>query len=436
VQDLSTGHDTTGNVTAPLPPAVVSKPATAQNGDAGFCLPDKEDSPAREAVVEEAAEPPSRKPPPKSLDAKAPSEAPAKAAVRSPSSGNTSPALHKEAGTGAAASPTHGSGGGTGDNPSTHRKSLVLDGGGRRRISPKQLVEADNSGMFVCPICAFVIARPVITSCSHLFCEACFRHWVTEQVSKQKKSADPGAPVPLVPCPQSACTGRLRKQDIQLLDKADTTKVGAVALLQRLRNNLRVRCVHHVDHFKLPFGQDAERIHREAGLSCEWVGDIMAYDEHVRKGCQIENRLMERAPVNGTRNSATPTTTPSSQNGASPKAANQTDNKGAKAPVQKASPETKINGGGVTAAVAPPADGGEVRVAQYDYVPRETDKAQIPLRKNDFVRVFEITDSGWAAGVRLCRDSMQEVGEAGWFPEGYLFPLTGSKKDQGGYAGF
>merc|ERR1719491_878147 len=192
---------------------------------------------------------------------------------------------------------------------------MVVDGSGRRRILPKQLIEADSSAPFICPLCAFVIARPVITSCSHLFCEACFRSWVTDQVSKAKKNQTPDAPVPLVPCPQSlhsACSGKLRKQDIMLLDKADSTKVGAVALLQRLRNNLRVRCVHHVDHFKYSFGKDAERISKETGLTCNWTGDLMGYDEHVSKGCPIENRLAERSPAreNGTRSDGSPVAPP------------------------------------------------------------------------------------------------------------------------------
>jgi len=77
------------------------------------------------------------------------------------------------------------------------------------------------------------------------------------------------------------------------------------------------------------------------------------------------------------------------------------------------------DGGAVAAAIV--IDQGEVRVARYDYNPRD-DKAQIVLKANDFVRIFEVTESGWAAGVRLCKETMQEVGDAGWFPAGYLFP--------------
>jgi hypothetical protein len=422
--------------------------AKDEDTGAGFGFSDKDDSPNKEVVAddsfEQAFDPPQRKNSPASPDSGSKidvesGKAPALQSAKSPqhqagnqSSGNST---RKETVSATTTTSSTGGGVGTGDNStSAHRKSLVLDGGGRRRILPKQLVEADNSGPFVCPLCTFVIAKPVITSCSHLFCEACFRHWVTDQVSKQKKTSDPGAPVPLVPCPQTLCKEKLRKQDIMLLDKADSTKVGAVALLQRLRNNLRVRCVHHIEHFKFAFGQDAEKVHRETGLKCEWIGDISAFDDHVKR-CQIECKILDKLS-NGSH--ATPPPPPGAPTRSSPKNSTQTDAK-AKA---KASPESKTNGsnygfegksenGGM-------ADSGEVRIAQYDYIPKLSDKAQISLQKHDFVRVFEITESGWAAGVRLSRDTMTEVGDAGWFPEGYLFPLTGSgqKKEPPAVSGF
>jgi len=62
------------------------------------------------------------------------------------------------------------------------------------------------------------------------------------------------------------------------------------------------------------------------------------------------------------------------------------------------------------------------RLVRCDYAPGETDRAQIPLKQNDLVRIFEVTQSGWAAGVRLCRKTGQEVGMAGWFPATYLYP--------------
>lgn len=434
VEDTSAGNTSTAPPPAPPPPVVKASDAEA------------DDSPNKEVVAEESFDQPFDPPQRKNstsqeTGSKADKESIKPSVLQSPKNGQlqagSQTSVRKEATSGTSIILSAGSGVGTGDNTSAHRKSLVLDGGGRRRILPQQLVEADNSGPFVCPICAFVIAKPVITSCSHLFCEACFRHWVTDQVSKQKKTAEPGAPVPLVPCPQTKCHEKLRKQDIMLLDKADSTKVGAVALLQRLRNNLRVRCVHHHEHFKFPCGQDADKVHREAGLKCEWIGDISAYDDHVKR-CPIECKILDKlgARDNGTTSATAPPPPPGVP---TRKTSGQSDAKAKASSTQKSSPETKINGSSNGVDGKPEiADSGEVRVAQYDYVPRDSDKAQISLSKHDFVRVFEITDSGWAAGVRLSRDTMTEVGEAGWFPEGYLFPLTGSgqKKEPPAVTGF
>jgi len=316
------------------------------------------------------------------------------------------------------------------------RASLVLDGQGRRRILPTQLEAEGASSQFVCPICTFVIIRPVITSCSHLFCDTCFRNWVGEQVSKMKKGMPGDGPVPLIQCPQPKCTMKLRKRDIMPMDKADSTKVGAVQLLQRLRNNLQIRCVHHVDHYEYSFGQDAERVQSETGMTCKWIGDLAAYEEHVCKGCPIETHLggppagLGAGGAENGRSSPAASTEQDSPK-ASPKAAPAEEAAAPKAASaaaqQPASPSRSAAAGDGAEAQAQksepaPADAGETRVARYDYVPRETDKAQIALKTNDLLRIFEVTESGWAAGVRLCRETMQEVGEAGWFPAGYLYP--------------
>lgn len=334
----------------------------------------------------------------------------------------------------ATAAAPHGTGGNAGsaalvETVPGRRNSLVLDGSNRRRILPSQLEAEEASGPFVCNLCHFVILKPVITTCSHLFCESCFRQWVQDQVSKEKRNQKADAPVPLVPCPQNSCSMKLRKQDISPFDKADSTKVGAtVALLQRLRNNLRIRCVHHVDHFKFAFGKDAQRIHNETGgaMCCQWVGDISAYDDHIRKGCPIEQRLVENGHA-----------APSLQTAGANKSSSGGPTGDVKAKAV-ATNHARMNGGGPaadTGATGPkmvdssPSDAGEIRIVRYDYTPSDVDKAQIPLRQGHKVKVFEITDSGWAAGVRLCNETQAEVGDAGWFPEGYLFPAGSKKQD-------
>lgn len=336
---------------------------------------------------------------------------------------------------------------------------MVLDQLGRRRIHPKQLEAEEQSQQFVCPLCQFVLVRPVMTSCSHLFCDVCFRNWVAGQVEKQKKESPEGQAVPLIPCPQPRCNAKLRKKDIMPLDKAETGKVGAVQLLQRLRNNLVVRCVHHTDHFKHAFGRDAEKVQRDAGrLTCKWVGDLMAYEEHVCKTCEIERYL---SGAEGDPKEASQAASPkvASQADSSPTSAAQAPPPPPKAGASKSTPAATrdsntnttsnatvdANGGAAQisatnaaqkAAVAqepaaaqqtaqpltPAPVMGQVRMARYDYVPRESDQAQIVLKANDLVKIFEVTEWGWAAGVRLCKDTMQEMGEAGWFPAGYLYP--------------
>lgn len=326
------------------------------------------------------------------------------------------------------------------------RPSLVLDKQGRRRILPKQLeAEGGSNSQFVCPLCTFVIIRPVITNCSHLFCDTCFRNWVEDQVSKHKKSVPGDGPVPLIQCPQPKCASKLRKKDIMPMDQADGTKV-ALQLLQRMRNNLQLRCVHHVEHFKYPFGQDAERVKSETGKTCTWVGDLPSYEEHVRKCCPIEIYL--GGPPAGcgagdAENGHSPAAsqTPTSQlpgsspnSGAATAAGEQGSAKAASA-AQSSASAARSGSAGVAGAEAtaaqksepPPAEDcqeppGETRVARYDYAPRDTDKAQIPLKQNDLVKIFEVTESGWAAGVRLCRKTGQEQGVAGWFPATYLYP--------------
>jgi len=319
------------------------------------------------------------------------------------------------------------------------RPSLVLDPQGRRRILRKQLVEADNS-QFICELCHFVILRPQITCCSHMFCETCFRNWVSDQVDKQKKSMPGNAQaVPLIKCPQQKCPAKLRRSDIGPLDKADGAK-GSNHILQRMRNNLQIRCVHHVEHFKYAFGADAKRVQAETGLTCTWVGDLPVYEEHVCKSCPVEAYLGGPpegcgSAENGRSPAASPTpqlSGPSPKPGAAVPAVEQSGAKAASAAKPSASAARSGNAGGAGAEAATaqkqpePAVqeelAGETRVVKYDYDPRETDESQIPLRQNDHVKVFEVTDSGWAAGVRLCRNTGQELGAAGWFPATYLYP--------------
>jgi len=336
----------------------------------------------------------------------------------------------------------------------------VRDPVGRRRIVSKQLEAEEVSSQFVCVLCGFVMVSPVITSCSHLFCDPCLRTWAADQVSKQKNNASGDGKVP---CPFPSCTAELRKKDILPIDKAGESD-GGVQLIQRLRNNLTVRCVHHADLFGQPFGKDAERLAAESGVVCKWVGDFRAYEEHISRLCPVELRLRGRSPAGADKveRSAAPQegiqVTPS-QEASTPivarpcpptAAATATDDHPAAVAAVVGVDLGKVagasgagvgcrNGNGLRSADTAeepalaepspkpgsfvPTDRRDIRVAKFDYNPAHSLKAQLPLKANDCVRVMEVRDSGWAAGVKICRETSRELGQAGWFPIEFLFPL-------------
>jgi len=279
------------------------------------------------------------------------------------------------------------------------RPSVVLDSFGQRRTMAEQLDGVDPSP-FVCSLCHFVMIKPLITRCSHIFCSCCFRQWVQKEVDLQKsqnKSNGPAVGVPQIRCPHAGCDQFLKKTDVE---PADDGKTSGVQLFQRLRNNLIIRCVHHPDHYKFEFGQDAYQL-QEKGITCSWSGAPTAYEEHMSHQCPVENYLMKPEQSVDTMNS-----------------------EGTRSPYEaEPEPEDSVPAepkADCTVTVNP--SDGEVRIAMYDYSPAEGEEAQIQIRKDDHIKVFQVTATGWAAGVRVCRKTGQEQGDAGWFPAGYLHP--------------
>ena len=51
--------------------------------------------------------------------------------------------------------------------------------------------------------------------------------------------------------------------------------------------------------------------------------------------------------------------------------------------------------------------GDEIRYIAYDYTPDEGE-GQLALQAGGFVKVFKITDSGWAAGILLDPETYQD----------------------------
>jgi len=299
------------------------------------------------------------------------------------------------------------------------RPSIVLDKFGHRRTMPEQLDGVDPAP-FVCSLCHFLMSKPVITRCSHLFCDFCFKQWVSYEVEQYKSQKAAAAPVPQIRCPQTGCKELLKKNDVE---PAADGKTSGVQLFQRLRNNLVIRCVHHKDHHKLDFGKDAERVLAEQGVSCSWSGAPPQYEEHMAAHCPVENFLKSENLA---------------QQGAD---LNVNNIEGARSYEAEPEPEASVEQAPEGAQTAQDAgysgsqaesnhlNEGEVRVAMCDYIPSEGDEGQIRINRDDYIKVLQVTDNGWAAGIRLCRTTLREMGEAGWFPKGYLKPPeTGQSK--------
>jgi len=256
------------------------------------------------------------------------------------------------------------------------RPSLVLDSRGNRRTHRLQLEVDGASDQFICPICGFWLSTPLMSTCSHLFCQDCFKVWIQQEIDKAKKTSD--GKVPTISCPQPGCPSKLLKKDVAPFDRGpgESSNAGVSKVMQRLRNNIQIRCVHHVDHFQHPFGADAKRIQQETGVCCRWVGDATSFEDHL-KNCPVEQFIVSPS-------------------------------------VAKVEPQDHGPQGDI--------EEEKVRVVRHDYIPEEAAKTQLELKSQELVKIFEFTETGWAAGIRICKTTKAEIGEPGWFPAGYLYP--------------
>lgn len=272
------------------------------------------------------------------------------------------------------------------------------------RIRMEQL--ESEGAQFICPLCSFVLTKPVFTTCSHMLCEACLRPWVARKVQEQKAQAEAGGGnsqnprVNLIPCPHANCNAKLRRQDIQSLDNAKES-VGPAILCARIFKKLQVRCVHHEQHFKLPMGADAKRLAEVEGIRCRWCGDREDYENHINKTCEVQLRL----DGVGVCAKESVTALPPKQVAGEPVQ-----------PVQAVQPVAQSRN------EPPPADEDDavdLRIVKHNYTPVNPSD-QIALKKGDLVQVYEVTESGWAAGILKDKKTMTDIGEAGWFPIGYV----------------
>lgn len=271
-------------------------------------------------------------------------------------------------------------------------------------MMPEQLIDADAANEMICGLCQCVINKPTITKCSHLFCSSCFSGWVSQKVAEHRQGPNARSTMPGMPCP--TCNQTLKRTDITPLAEASGP---AAALLQRRWRNIQLRCKHHRDHFCHAFGNDAQWISEEAGISCTWCGDLPSYEKHLLE-CPVERELGFRLGKTATPKGNTPAATGT---GGEPFAEPEPANAAAAA-------ATAYSGDGAREPGSPTSEETEeIRTVKHTF-DNAGDPTRLCISKNDMVKIFDVTESGWAAGVRVDPASLAEIGNPGWFPTAYL----------------
>ena len=158
-----------------------------------------------------------------------------------------------------------------------------LRGPKQKEIHPEQLMDPDSCQEFVCMLCEGVIHDPTLTRCSHSFCSDCFQNWVTNRVQVHQTGSKAGCSMQNIPCPQ--CGQGLRKCDIVPLHHA---RHAAALVLQRCWSNVRIRCIHHPQHFQYSFGSYAQQLSHHTGIECSWLGNLCDYVSHI-SNCPVQN---------------------------------------------------------------------------------------------------------------------------------------------------
>lgn len=269
------------------------------------------------------------------------------------------------------------------------------------QIYPQQLTVANDA--FLCPICKFITPNPFITICSHIFCTSCFDKHVKEVKKDSKQS---GVTIAEIPCPQPQCDKKLARKDVTSLDAPAQSAAAAVhAILKRLASNQQVRCRHHKDLYKEPFGLSAAAV--KAVVKCDYVGDLMSIQQHQESACPVQKHLDELAESKGKKDETCKNRP--AENGKSKKATkDETDKKSKGSENHSSQPDSEEE------------QELECQMARciHDFHP--TGENQLELLAGDLLLIYDTSDSGWAAGQKLNSETQQRIGSAGWFPEGYL----------------
>lgn len=271
----------------------------------------------------------------------------------------------------------------------------------RHTIYPEQLL-AGSGDSFLCHLCSYIAPRPVITSCSHMFCQGCFDDHVKQRTAVAQKS---GQMTLCITCPNEGCKMELQKKDVTSLDADKGKQEGAAhVILRRLRSNMRVRCKHHPELYDEAFGQAAAQV--QSVVKCENICDLSEILDHYDQ-CPVEKYLQTQC-------------SPAINGALDPQHPIDKVNKEQDHGKNQVAIEENVQCSDRHQVSHKPNE--QTYRCVYDFEPSENN--QLSLRAGDLVIMYQTSDAGWAAGQKIDRQSMEPTGVAGWFPSGYCITVN------------
>ena len=111
--------------------------------------------------------------------------------------------------------------------------------------------------LYMCPICRCVMRDAAVTPCGHLFCAGCLK------TATQQAPSPSGGTSGKSECPMDRIP--LKQKDIKIATKERENIM-----------NLYVKCPNN-----------QKECSKELGITCGWVGQLKALDEHMKQDCEI-----------------------------------------------------------------------------------------------------------------------------------------------------
>uniref|UniRef100_A0A7S0FNV6 RING-type domain-containing protein n=1 Tax=Pyrodinium bahamense TaxID=73915 RepID=A0A7S0FNV6_9DINO len=275
------------------------------------------------------------------------------------------------------------------------------------RAHAGQLMDPDLYEEFVCRICLDLceISEVTLLPCSHIFCRPCLRSYL-DWVASRSETVRSSGKVTQGECP--TCRRPFTREQAHM----DSTSPAPVSeWLQRVP----VRCAFAPSqHF--PEGDDplpAGHMVRLQGLSCDWVGSLGSYSQHLQDGCRVAAKVRKGGNVEsalaegGTSALSTPLAgTPCHSTAAGDSAAGHVEQ--SRTPdVQQSTPGTEEDARSIGPTVWRT---GDFVVAQpWQSSERWGNEAALCVDSGDRVYISEVDGQEWAQG--LLTD-----GRRGWLP--------------------